>query len=216
MPSPTRRIAKPNPAKLKRPDRYHHGNLRQALISAAEGILAREGAAALTLRGAARAAGVSHAAPAHHFQDLKGLLTEIAAVGFERLGERVRDARRDGADARSRMGRAYVAFARDNPALFELMFRSHALNHASPRLREASTGAFASFAAAIAPEQKESSEVHGLARAATIARAWSLVHGFAVLSADGRLKPLLQLAGGTSEDELLDAMLLGASPARPR
>jgi hypothetical protein len=114
------------------------------------------------------------------------------------------------------MGRAYVAFARENPALFELMFRSHALDHASPRLREASTSAFASFAAAITPEQEGSSEALGLARAATVARAWSLVHGFAVLSADGRLKPILQLAGGTSEDDLLDAMLLGASPARPR
>jgi AcrR family transcriptional regulator len=208
----------PKAAKPKRPERYHHGNLREALIAAAEGILAREGPDALTLRAAARAAGVSHAAPAHHFGDLKGLLTELAAVGFERLAARVRGARRDGANVRSHMGRAYVAFARENPALFQLMFRSHALDQTSPRLRDASSGAFASFAGAIAPGQSVPSDVEpgDIARAATVARAWSLVHGFAVLSVDGRLKPLLQLAGGKSEDDLLDAMLFGAPSTRPR
>jgi AcrR family transcriptional regulator len=208
----------PKTPKPKRPDRYHHGNLREALLTAGEAILVREGPDALTLRATARAAGVSHAAPAHHFGDLKGLLTELAAMGFVRLAERVRGARRDGADARSHMGRAYVAFARENPALFQLMFRSHALDQTSPRLRDVSTGAFTSFAGTIAPGQSEPSDAEpgDIARAATVARAWSLVHGFAVLSIDGRLKPLLQLAGGKSEDDLLDAMLFGVSPDRPR
>ena len=68
---------------------YHHGALRAALLNAAEAILERDGIAALTLRAAAREAGVSHAAPAHHFGSLSGLLSELAASGFVRFGERM-------------------------------------------------------------------------------------------------------------------------------
>jgi AcrR family transcriptional regulator len=208
----------PQTAKAKRPERYHHGNLREALVAAAEGILAREGLGALTLRAAAREAGVSHAAPAHHFGDLKGLLTELAAVGFNRLAERVQSASRGtGAGAHSHMGRAYVAFARENRALFQLMFRSHTLDQASPRLREASIGAFTSFAGRFSSDLAGGgAKPNGVAAAAAVARAWSLVHGFAFLSIDGRLKPLLGMAEGMSEDVLLDAMLFGVSPPRPR
>jgi AcrR family transcriptional regulator len=205
----------PRSSKAKRSERYHHGNLRQALLSAAEGILARHGLGALTLRAAAREAGVSHAAPAHHFGDLRGLLTELAAAGFDRLVERVQGAARAaGADARSHMGRAYIAFARENPALFQLMFRSHALDQSSPRLREAAIGAFSSFAGKFGSDSTD--EQKSVATAAAVARAWSLVHGFAFLSIDGRLKPLLQMAGGVSEHDLLDAMLFGVSSLRPQ
>ncbi len=206
----------PRSSIAKRPERYHHGNLRQALLAAAEGILAREGLGALTLRAAAREAGVSHAAPAHHFGDLRGLLTELAAAGFDRLVERVQGAARDGgADARSHMGRAYIAFARENPALFQLMFRSHTLDQSSPRLREAAIGAFSSFAGKFG-SNSTTDDQKSVATAAAVARAWSLVHGFAFLSIDGRLKPLLQMAGGVSEDDLLDAMLFGVPPPRPQ
>src|SRR5580693_1952121 len=66
-------------------DSYHHGALREALLEAAEKIVRREGVNELTLRAVARAAGVSHAAPAHHFKDLSALLTELAIVGFRRM-----------------------------------------------------------------------------------------------------------------------------------
>src|SRR5438132_7142729 len=66
---------------------YHHGALRDALLKAAERVLEREGLAGLTLRAVAREAGVSHAAPTHHFGDLTGLLSELAAIGFRRFNE---------------------------------------------------------------------------------------------------------------------------------
>ena len=69
---------------------YHHGALREALLAAAEVILERDGVEALTLRGAAREAGVTHGSPAHHFGDLQGLLSELAASGFIRFHERLR------------------------------------------------------------------------------------------------------------------------------
>src|SRR5262245_52005851 len=75
--------ARPRPP--RRAATYHHGALREALLAAAEGILERDGITGLTLRAAARAAGVSHAAPKNHFGDLAGLLSDLAATGFERL-----------------------------------------------------------------------------------------------------------------------------------
>src|SRR2546428_13116555 len=66
---------------------YHHGDLHAALLAAAERVLERDGLAGLTLRAAAREAGVSHAAPTHHFGDLTGLLSELAAIGFRRFNE---------------------------------------------------------------------------------------------------------------------------------
>src|SRR5579875_3424668 len=113
--------------------RYHHGDLRNALLAAAEAILEREGLNGLTLRAVARAGGVSHAAPAHHFGDLTGLLSELAAAGFRRLAERFDAAMAaSGAEPDARlaaMGRAYVAFARAHPGLFTLMFRSERLDN---------------------------------------------------------------------------------------
>src|SRR4051812_37653561 len=65
--------------------RYHHGALHDALLKAAEQVLERDGLSGLTLRAVAREAGVSHAAPAHHFGDLTGLLSELAAIGFRQF-----------------------------------------------------------------------------------------------------------------------------------
>src|SRR6202012_6055245 len=64
---------------------YHHGALRDALLKAAERVLERDGLAGLTLRAVAREAGVSHAAPTHHFRDLTGLVSELAAIGFRQF-----------------------------------------------------------------------------------------------------------------------------------
>src|SRR5947199_7464628 len=87
-----------NPAKapskqnVARQHSYHHGDLHDALLNAAETVLERDGVQGLTLRAAAREAGVSHAAPTHHFGDMTGLLSELAAVGFRRFGAALRDA----------------------------------------------------------------------------------------------------------------------------
>src|SRR6476619_8112217 len=103
------------------PKPYHHGDLRSAVLAAAEKILETEGVDALTLRAVARAVGVSHTAPKNHFGDLQGLLSELAAVGYRRYGDALVSAMEAaGADPRMRMramGRAYVAFARAHPGL---------------------------------------------------------------------------------------------------
>jgi AcrR family transcriptional regulator len=122
------------------PRPYHHGDLKAALLADAEVILERDGIQALTLRAAARAAGVSHAAPANHFGDLTGLLSELAAVGFRRFSAMLSAARATGGDrpaAARGMGHAYVTFARTYPNLFALMFRGERLDTNRPALREA-------------------------------------------------------------------------------
>src|SRR5271167_3046832 len=115
---------------------YHHGDLRTAVLAAAETILEREGIDALTLRAVARAVGVSHTAPKNHFGDLEGLLSELAALGYQRYGKVLADAMdAAGTDPRLRMramGRAYVGFARAHPGLFLLMFRSDRLDMTRP------------------------------------------------------------------------------------
>jgi AcrR family transcriptional regulator len=191
---------------------YHHGALREAMLAAAERILERDGIAGLTLRAAARAAGVSHAAPKNHFGDIRGLLSELAAVGFARFGAAlVADIREDAApEARlAAIGRGYVAFARQNPGLFLLMFRSERLDFTRPSLRAAGEAAFGVLARAVGAQQPAHSNAPlTLAQAADITAAWSLVHGFAMLMLDGRLKPLIaRTRGATDEMTLLGAIL---------
>lgn len=205
--------------KAKRPDSYHHGSLKLALLDAAERILQRDGIQGLTLRAAAREAGVSHAAPKNHFGDLSGLLSELAAVGFERFVAAMQAGVRDGDGPDRRMatiGHAYVAFARGHPALFRLMFRSERLDLTRPALRaavEASAGVLASAVGARRGEAVESTLT--LPQAAGIVGAWSLVHGFAMLLLDGRLKQVLsRLPSGTDAEALLTAVFEGARKAR--
>jgi AcrR family transcriptional regulator len=178
-----------------RPQPYHHGDLRAALLGAAEAILERDGIQALTLRAAARAAGVSHAAPAHHFGDLTGLLSELAATGYARF----RDALLAGMDAAGpapaarlhAMGQGYVRFARDHPNLFLLMFRGERLDAGRPALRDAMNaayGALAEAAAAARPATAASGDAPAPDRLADATAAWAIAHGLAMLLIDGRLR----------------------------
>src|SRR5262245_59204834 len=132
-------IGMKKPAPRPKPRGYHHGDLRAAVLKAAEKILETEGVDALTLRAVARAVGVSHTAPKNHFGDLQGLLSELAAEGYRRYGEALAGAMDEaGADPRLRMramGRAYVAFARAHPQLFILMYRGERLDMTRPSLR---------------------------------------------------------------------------------
>jgi AcrR family transcriptional regulator len=174
----------------KRPKTYHHGDLREALIGAAVGLLEEKGLASFTLRECARRAGVSHAAPAHHFATAADLLAEIAARGFERfvaaLGQAAEAA---GASPEARlaaMGQAYVAFALANPAVYGLMFRLGAGSLQSPHLKMAASAAWQQLcdgvSAALGPERQD--EV--IAKAAAV---WALVHGTATLMLDRKLPP---------------------------
>jgi AcrR family transcriptional regulator len=122
----------------KRAAPYHHGSLREAMLRAAESILERDGIGGLTLRAAAREAGVSHAAPKNHFGDVMGLLSDLAAVGFARFRAAMEKHIRKSDPAPARLeaiGRGYVTFARTHPDLFLLMFRSERLDFTRPALR---------------------------------------------------------------------------------
>ncbi len=192
---------------------YHHGALHAALLEAAERILERDGLAGLTLRAVAREAGVSHAAPTHHFGDLTGLVSELAAIGFRQFNLAMAAAGNspgtlvDKAVARAK---AYVAYGQAHPGMFILMFRTERLDMTRPALHEAANAAFTELAGSIGAQRHEAIEARALSldQAAAIARAWSLVHGFTMLLLDDRLSDILcRLPAGTDAMTLLDAML---------
>jgi AcrR family transcriptional regulator len=192
---------------------YHHGALHEALLKAAEKVLERDGLQGLTLRAVAREAGVSHAAPTHHFGDLTGLVSELAAIGFRQFNAAMAAAGSSGPSALEKAlakAKAYVAFAREHPGMYGLMFRTERLDMTRPSLHEAAHAAFAGLAGAIGASRHEhiAAEALSLDQAAAIARAWSLVHGFTMLLLDGRLTDMLRrLPEGTDAETLLDAML---------
>jgi AcrR family transcriptional regulator len=171
------------------PDRkpYHHGNLRAALVAAAETVLERDGLAGLTLRAAAREAGVSHAAPRRAVGDLSGLLADLATAGLDRLRAEM-EAAAGKASAAGRLdaiGRSYVRFARAHPSLFLLMFRHERLEAGRPALVAARRALFDTLCGA---SRDRPAGVDG--RAALLA-AWAQVHGLAMLLLDGQLPPEL-------------------------
>lgn len=190
---------------------YHHGSLHDALLKAAGTVLERDGLSGLTLRAAAREAGVSHAAPTHHFGDMTGLLSELAAAGFRKFGASLGQAaatKPSAAERMDAMGEAYVAFARDNPGMFLLMFRGERLDFARPVLREAMDEAFAVLMRGAGARRAPSANLPPLAMLADVVRSWSLVHGFAMLMLDHRLDPVLaQLPQGADARDLLRAVL---------
>lgn len=170
---------------------YHHGALRQALLEAAEDILAERGVDGFSLREAARRAGVSPAAPAHHFGDTRGLLTALAVEAFRRFGDALGKADRAGRNRMERVraqGHAYVTFALDFPALFHLMWRRELLDQNDEELRLAGRRAFGFLQSAV--EGKAPRPVKRLPDdpidPASLA-SWSIVHGFALLTLGGAL-----------------------------
>lgn len=204
-----------NDADLNPPRPYHHGDLRAALLRVAEEILERDGIQALTLRAAARAAGVSHAAPANHFGDLTGLLSDLAAQGYERFGHVLAAAMEAaGADPEARMaamGTAYVAFARAHPGLFTLMFRSERLDMTRHSLKQAADAARQALRDAVL--RRAGATLTPAQIAARAAAYWSLVHGFAVLLLDGRLDGLRNAMPDQRPETLLAAMLAAVNVA---
>jgi len=192
---------------------YHHGALRDALLEAAERVLERDGLSGLTLRAVAREAGVSHAAPTHHFGDLTGLVSELAAIGFQQFNAAMAAATAAGSSLIEKAmarAKAYVAYAQAHPGMYGLMFRTERLDMSRPSLHEAAEASFAGLAGAIGADRHEQvhKEALSLEQAAAIARAWSLVHGFTMLLLDNRLSDILcRLPKGTDAETLLNAML---------
>ncbi|WP_393082061.1 TetR/AcrR family transcriptional regulator [Streptomyces sp. LN704] len=154
------------------PRPYHHGDLRRAILSAALDVIAAEGPSALSLRDLARRAGVSHAAPAHHFKDRTGLLTAIAAEGHGLLAASLAEA----TDLRE-AGVHYVRFAREHPAHFQVMFTPELLRANDVELTTARALTADSLRRAVAARRPAPDVDPGLASVA----AWSLAHGFATL-----------------------------------
>src|ERR1700760_4158744 len=107
---------------------YHHGNLKEALLQAALGLIAEKGAAGFPFSDAARMAGVSPAAPYRHFRDRDELLSSIAQRGFEQFESQLTaawvDGRPDTVSAFERVGKGYLAFAREEPSYYSAMFES--------------------------------------------------------------------------------------------
>src|SRR3979490_1738698 len=131
---------------------YHHGNLKEALLQAALGLIAEKGPAGFTFADAARSAGVSPAAPYRHFRDRDELLSSIAQRGFEQfeavLTNAWDDGRPDTVTAFERVGKAYLAFAREEPAFYSAMFESGLAIDVNPALQAAGERAFAVIRAA--------------------------------------------------------------------
>lgn len=187
--------------------RYHHGDLRTALIAATDQLLARGGLEAFSLREAAKIAGVSAAAPAHHFGGAAGLLSEVAALGFTELAANL-EIKQGGltpAQRLRRQGLGYVRFAAAHPGRFQLMFRRDLLSEEHEGLREAGDRALGHLEKTIRLQRglEVDESLDAGARAAVLA-AWSLVHGFAHLLLDGKLAHLEE---GASDAALMERVL---------
>jgi AcrR family transcriptional regulator len=189
---------------------YHHGNLKEALQRAALDLIAKKGPAGFTFADAARLAGVSAAAPYRHFRDRDDLLSSIAQRGFEQFEQALAaawdDGRPDTVSAFERVGKAYLAFARGEPALYSAMFESGLAVDLNPALLAASERAFAVIRAAA--ERLAALAPAGSPRPPALMMAlhiWSMSHGVASLFARGdaarRKLPM-------SAEDLLEAEVL--------
>ena len=164
---------------------YHHGNLRRALLDAAIDMIATDGVAALNLRDLARRCGVSHAAPAHHFGDGRGMLTAIATEGYDGLAAATATTWAE-TSSFLEVGVAYVRYAVTHPGHFAVMFRPDLVDPADPQLVRASTASAAMLygpvgSVADVGGDEDARQVAGTA-------AWALVHGIATLWLQGSLR----------------------------
>ena len=188
---------------------YHHGNLREALIQAALDLIAQKGPAGFTFAEAARSAGVSSAAPYRHFRDRDALLADVARRGFEEFAAALESAWNDGRPdpftAFENIGRAYLAFAREEPAYYSAMFEAGVPMDADPELREVGERAFGvlrkaaeTLSARLPKEKRPPAMMMSL-------HIWALSHGIASLFArgdsGGRRLPM-------AAEELLEAAVL--------
>jgi len=188
---------------------YHHGNLREALIDAALNLIAQKGPAGFTFADAARWAGVSSAAPYRHFRDREALIADVARRGFEAFEAHLERAWNGGNPepfkAFENLGRAYLSFARDEPAYYSAMFEAGVALDSDPGLRQASDRAFAVLRrAAEALSARAPADKRPPALMVSL-HIWALSHGVASLFARGdagrRTLPM-------SPEELLEAAVL--------
>ena len=189
---------------------YHHGDLRAALLTAAEAELAAKGVEAFSLRSVAKRAGVSHAAPAHHFGDSTGLLTALAAFGFrEFLATQHAYESRAPKTPRDQLiaaGLGYVGFARARPTLFKLMFGSQRTNYADPMLKSGADDAILHLMSQV--------KLVGGNLAQDVTAVWATAHGLADLIIAGRIKVIADMNEQALQDMLVG--ILARSLPEPR
>ena len=191
------------------PRGYHHGNLRETLVRAALELIAEKGPGGFTFADAARWAGVSPAAPYRHFRDRDELLADVARRGFElfatALAKAWDDGRPDVMGAFDRLGKAYLAFAKAEPAYYSAMFEAGVALDTDPQLRAASDSAFAVLRAAA---ERLVALMPAAARPPALMVAlhiWSMTHGIASLFARG---DAARRALPMPPEELLEAAVL--------
>ncbi|CAN7723801.1 WHG domain-containing protein [Caballeronia sp. dw_19] len=215
--TPARTPAETPPISPARDKPYHHGALPEALLQAAESVLRRDGLRGLTLRAIAREAGVSHTAPQHHFGDIAGVLSELAATGHRRLAATMAQHATGierGKARRKAIARGYVSFAVNDPDLFRLMSRNELLDQARPSLIEGRQVSMRGLAGVFGddPEQTQGEAKVTVrpdaTQAVAMTAAWAYVHGLALLLIDGRLSGLAKAAEGVSDaEQLVDAAI---------
>lgn len=180
--------------------RYHHGDLRTALVAEGLKLVESAGADAISLREVARGVGVSATSVYRHFPDKRALMTALAQEGVRRLGEaqQAAAATASGDAAFTAIGRAYVRFALANPGLFRLTFTYPGIDVGDP-VSDAAASLLHDHALELARGDEAAARVIAL-------RAWALVHGLALLMLNGRVPP---------RDALIDATIAAAAIGEP-
>ncbi len=193
---------------------YHHGDLRRALVEAGRRLLEAEGGADLSLRAVAREAGVSPAAPYHHFRDKNELLDALAMEGWDQLGDQMRAALAEADPARERLvtlGVAYVRFSRMNPAIYRVMFACSQNNETMPeKLRD--EGAYRLVCDTLIESGLDPEDETGLELAAIA--VWCAAHGVAEMVGFKEFAPLQAQLGG--EEAFLRAVFSQLDLFRPQ
>ena len=193
---------------------YHHGDLKEALLSAAEALLDEDGVTGLTLRACARRAGVSHAAPKHHFKDASELLAEVAARSFDRLTDALRRGRVESADLGPdtriiNVFRAYVNFGRHHPDQFRLMFRWREIDRQNAALSAAASRTYAEMTSSVTVQRGDpdvtantlDQRIRERGLQDDVLLAWSQIHGYAMLLLEGQFDGF---ASGEGEDAFVE------------
>lgn len=187
---------------------YHHGDLANALLQAVEEIVKEGGILGVSLREAARRAGVSHSAPAHHFGDKEGLLEAFAEQGYQRLADALSSAFTESSraplpDQIQALGRAYMRFAIEHPAHYEVMFSAHKPHEEDTPLHDAAGASFMPLAVAVNQlvESGAVAPAHGRYAATML---WGMCHGVASMWIEGILPRFYE---DHTVDELIEGVL---------
>jgi AcrR family transcriptional regulator len=177
---------------------YHHGDLRRALIDAASRLLESEGPSALSLRAVAREAGVSPAAPYHHFKDKGELLDAVAHEGWALLDEALAKAKAEAPSPREAMnnlGVAYVCFARENPALYRVMYDTARDKEALPdEMQHGEGSAYCKVRDTLIAAGADPDDTHDIELATTA--AWCSAHGLAEMAGFKQFEHIKEACGG--------------------